>query len=75
MSQRLMLLPSLIHEDSILVTIPDDFGDEEAYRRATGLVAQVEEEMPKEYTRRDILDALEDHGFEEVKFIAGPELD
>lgn len=75
MSQRLMLLPSLVHEESILVAIPDDFGDEEIYRHVTGLVAQVEEENPESYSRQDVLDILEDHGFEEVKFIAGPELD
>ncbi len=68
-------MPSLIHEDSILVAVPDDFGDEEAYRHATGLVARVEEERPKTHSRQDVLDALEDHGFSEVAFIPGPELD
>lgn len=75
MSDRLMLLPSLVHEDSILVRIPEDFGDEEVFRTVTGLVAQVEEEYPETYSRQDIVDILEDHGFESVSFIAGPELD
>lgn len=75
MSQRLMLLPSIVHEQSIIVSIPDDFGDEEAFRYVTGLVAQVEEDKPKTYDRQDIMDVLEDHGFDEVCFVAGPELD
>lgn len=75
MEQRLMLLPCRKFDRPVLVLIPEDFGEEEAFRRVTGLIAEVEEESPGSYSREDILDALEAHGFVEVEYELGPELD
>ena len=75
MEERLMLLPCTKFERPVLVTIPEDFGEEEAFRHVTGVIAEVEEEYPGSYTREDVLDALEAHGFIEVEYELGPELD
>jgi hypothetical protein len=54
--------------------VPDDIEAHEAFRHATGLIARVEEDNP-DYSWDDIAALLEDHGFETVDFILGPELD
>ncbi|MDH5184048.1 MAG: hypothetical protein OEX12_09185 [Gammaproteobacteria bacterium] len=75
MEERLMLLPCRKFDHPVLVVIPEDFGEEEAFRRVTGLIAEVEEESPDTYSREDILDALEAQGFVEVEYQLGPEMD
>ncbi|UCC55645.1 MAG: hypothetical protein JSU75_09840 [Gammaproteobacteria bacterium] len=73
MSDTLMILPASKAEAIRLVRVPDDFESHEAYRHVTGLIATAEEQDP-ECELEDILDILEDHGFETVKFILGPTL-
>ena len=73
MNNNLMILPSKKPADIRLVQIPDDFEQHEAYRYVTGLIAKVEEDP--EYSLDDVLDLLEDRGFESVEFVLGPSLD
>ena len=73
MSKKLMILPSADPKKIRLVSIPEDNEEHEVYRRATGVIAGVEERIP-DYDWDDILEALEEHGFAEVDFILGPEL-
>jgi len=70
-----MILPSGKFDDITLLAMPEDFGEEEAFRFVTGLIAQVEEANPDSYRRDDIIDMLEDHGFVRIDFELGPELD
>jgi hypothetical protein len=74
MTNRLMILPSKDHKVTRLISIPDDFEEHEVFRHVVGLIAEVEEQKP-DYTWEDIAAILEDHGFEQVDFILGPELD
>lgn len=74
MSAGLMILPAKDNEAIRLVRIPKDFEEHEAYRHVTGLIASVEEKNSN-YSIDDILDVLEDHGFESVEFTLGPALD
>jgi hypothetical protein len=74
MSETLMILPAVNATEIRLVRVPDDIEAHEAFRHATGLIARVEEENP-DYNWDDIAALLEDHGFETVDFILGPELD
>ena len=73
MSDNLMILPATKPENIRLIRIPDDFEEHEAYRHVTGMIAKVEEEPG--YDWDDILDMLEEHGFEAVEFVLGPTLD
>ena len=73
MSNNLMILPASEPANIRLVRIPDDFEQHEIYRYVTGLIAKVEEDP--EYTWDDILELLEDRGFELVDFILGPSID
>jgi len=73
MSDNLMILPADKPENIRLIRIPDDFEEHEAYRHVTGMIAKVEEEPG--YDWDDILDMLEEHGFEAVEFLLGPMLD
>ncbi len=73
MNNKLMILPANGAENIRLIRIPDDFAEHEVYRYVTGLIAKVEEDP--EYTWDDILELLEDRGFEPVDFILGPALD
>lgn len=73
MSDNLMILPAAKQEDIRLVRIPDDFEAHEAYRHVTGMIAKVEEQP--DYDWEDVLDMLEEHGFEAVDFVLGPTLD
>ncbi|MBD3670424.1 MAG: hypothetical protein HUJ29_06590 [Gammaproteobacteria bacterium] len=75
MPERLMLLPCKTFELPVLVSVPEDFGKEEAFRHVTGLIAQVEEDDPAAFARDDIVDILEQHGFTEVVYEMGPVLD
>ena len=74
MSETLMILPAVNATDIRLVRVPDDIEAHEAFRHATGLIARVEEENP-DYNWDDIEALLDDHGFETVEFVLGPELD
>lgn len=73
MSDNLMILPANKPENIRLIRVPDDFEEHEAYRYVTGLIAKVEEDSA--YSWDDILELLEDRGFESVDFILGPALD
>ena len=73
MNNDLMILPANKTENIRLIRIPDDFEKHEAYRHVTGLIAKAEEDP--DYTWDDILDLLEERGFEPINFILGPSLD
>lgn len=73
MTENLMILPADDPANIRLIQIPDDFEQHEAYRYVTGLIAKVEENPG--YTWEDILDLLEERGFESVDFVLGPSLD
>ena len=73
MNNKLMILPANKMIDIRLIRIPDDFEQHEAYRYVTGIIAKVEEDS--ESDRDDILELLEDRGFEPIEFILGPSLD
>lgn len=68
-----MILPAKEPKDIRLLHTPDDFEEQEAYRYVTGLIAKAEESS--DYDWDDILDLLEQKGFETVEFILGPQLD
>ena len=74
MSQTLMVLPSVEFRQIRVVRIPDDLDANEAYRFATGIIAQAEENK-KDYSWEDISEALEGRGFEPVDALIGPALD
>ncbi len=73
MTDKLMILPSDNNEKTRLLRIPDDYEEHEVYRRATGIIAGIEENIP-DYGWEDILEALEQAGFSEVPFVLGPEI-
>ena len=73
MLTNLMILPAKDPKDIRLVSVPGDFEEHEAYRYVTGIIAKAEENP--DYDWDDILDLLEQKGFEEVEYIAGPLLD
>lgn len=73
MAKKLMILPAKDSKDIRLLQVPDDFEEHEAYRYVTGLIARAEEDA--DYDLDDILDLLEQKGFESVDFILGPVLD
>jgi hypothetical protein len=72
-NDKLMILPANIPEKIRLIQIPDDFGQHEAYRYVTGLIAKAEQNP--DYSWDDISDLLEERGFESVGFVLGPTLD
>lgn len=73
MNDNLMILPANEPAKLRLIQIPDDFAQHEAYRYVTGLIAKAEENP--DYSWEDILDLLEERGFESVDFVLGPSLD
>ncbi len=73
MSNNLMILPAGKPENIRLIQIPDDFEEHEAYRYVTGLIAKAEEDS--DYTWDDILELLEERGFEAIDFVLGPSID
>ncbi len=73
MSERLLLLPSTEYGKIRLVRVPNDVDEHEAFRNVIGIIASLEEEKP-DRSLEDIEDALEEHGFQLVKFFLGPEL-
>lgn len=74
MTDRLMLLPAHDFERIRLLRIPEDFGERDAMRHVTALIAELQEES-NELRWEEIAAALEDHGFTTVDFVAGPALD
>lgn len=74
MSPKIMVLPSRDPHKPRLVSIPEDTEAHEAFRYATGMIAEVEESNP-DYSWEDIEEALEARGFISVPYILGPELD
>lgn len=73
MAKNLMILPANDPKNIRLLHVPDDFEEHEAFRYVTGLIARAEESS--DYDWNDILDLLEEKGFEDVEFILGPILD
>jgi hypothetical protein len=85
MADRLMLLPSANPARIRLVRVPRDLAPAEAYRLVTGLIAGLESvggtggrpepqgdgQVPVD----EVVDALEDRGFENLDLILGPSLD
>jgi hypothetical protein len=57
-----------------VVRIPDDLDKNEAYRFATGIIAQAEEGN-RDYGWDEVSEALEARGFEPVDVLIGPTLD
>jgi hypothetical protein len=74
MEERLMVLPSKDVGRIRVVTVPQDMSPHEAYRYVTGLIAEVPRTGEDGWVE-DVLDVLEDHGFETVEFSLGPPLD
>ena len=74
MSNKLMVLPCKDLNGVRLIKIPDDYEEQEAFRKVTGIVAQVEESKPG-FTWDDIICELEDVGFEQMDFVLGPTLE
>ena len=70
MNQNLMILPARESTKIRLIQIPADFEQHEAYRYVTGLIAKAEEDP--DYTWDNILDLLEERGFESVDFVLAP---
>ena len=68
-----MLLPSKKIENSLLVALPEDIEPHAAFRCAVSIIAEAEDENP-EMTRQEISLALEDHGFQVIDYIMGPEI-
>lgn len=73
MTDKLMILPSKDAAQIRLVKIPQDYGEHEVYRAATGAIARIEENVP-DYDWEDLMEELEDMGFEEVSYLLGPEV-
>jgi len=74
MNPTLMVLPAKDSNAIRVVSVPNDFEEHEAFRHVTGLIASVEEANPN-YSWDDIIEVLEDHGFEPLPFTLGPALD
>ena len=74
MSVRLMVLPAGEPGAIRVVSIPVDVEEQEAFRHATGIISEVQEENP-DYAWLDIEDALEKHGYRVLEFVLGPALD
>jgi len=74
MNRKLMVLPAHDYKSIRLVSIPTDYEDHEVFRHVTGIIAEVEEANP-DYDWEDVLNALEDRGFDNIEFILGPALD
>lgn len=73
MAEKLMILPSKDNKNIRLVKIPEDYEEQEVYRAATGAIARIEDNLPG-YDWDDLMEELEDMGFEEIPFLLGPEV-
>lgn len=74
MECNLMVLPSKHPEKIKVLKIPADMHRKEAFRYATGVIAESEECSPN-CDWDEIEDALNEHGFETLDFVLGPVLD
>jgi hypothetical protein len=74
MNSQLMVLPSARFDRIRVVKIPYDLNRNEAYRFATGIIAQAEE-CHENCRWEDIAEELEARGFEPVEVLIGPALD
>lgn len=74
MNETIMVLPSAKPEQIRLVRVPHGLDRNEAYRFATGIIAQAEESNAN-YRWEDIAEALEARGFETIEAMLGPALD
>ena len=74
MAERLMVLPSKEVGNIRVVTVPEDMGSQEAYRYVTGLIADAERSQ-EDLWLEEVLELLEERGFEGVEFALGPTLD
>jgi len=74
MAKRIMVLPSKDVGRIRVVTVPEDMSPHEAYRYVTGLIAGVPPSSEDKWVD-EVLDLLEDHGFEALEFSLGPPLD
>jgi len=74
MAERLMVLPSKYAAKIRLVRVPEDMSQQEAYRSVTGLVSEVERTEEDQWLD-EVLDLLDDQGFQGVEFELGPPLD
>ena len=73
MTHKLMILPSKDTSRIKLLKIPEDYEVHEVYRAATGAIARVEDNIP-DYNWEDLMEELEDMGFEDIEFVLGPEI-
>ena len=73
MPDQLMILPSTQFGYIRLVKMPADMEEHEAYRYATGIIAEVQQ-ANADCCWDDVADALEARGFVEAAFTLGPEL-
>lgn len=73
MADKLMILPAKDNSQIRLLKMPEDYGEHEVYRAATGAIARIEDNLP-DYNWDDLMEELEDMGFEEVSFLLGPEV-
>ena len=71
--KNVMLLPSKTFENSLLVTLPDDVDSHAAFRFAVSVIAEAETEGLED-TKQAIILALEDHGFQIIDYLLGPEI-
>ncbi len=74
MSRSLMVLPCIDFKQIRVVRIPEDLDKNEAYRFATGIIAQAEESNV-DCGWEELSEALEARGFEPVEVLIGPTLD
>ena len=70
---KLMVFPSIKHDQIKLMKVPDDFEEHEAYRCATSVISELQESN-KDCTWEDVEDVLEENGFVTVEHVLGPEL-
>lgn len=73
MTAKLMILPSSDPKKIRLIKLPEDYEEQEVYRAATGAIGRIESNVP-DYNWDDLMEELEDMGFEEVPFLLGPEV-
>ncbi len=73
MAAKLMILPSKDSKKIRLVKMPEDYEEHEVFRAATGAIARIEDNLP-DYDWDDLMEELEDMGFEEMSFLLGPEV-
>jgi len=70
MDCEVMVLPSQDVDKIRVLKIPADMERQEAYRYATGVIAEADGS-----NWEDIEDALDEHGFEILDYVMGPALD